>query len=60
MFIYVSDKYGNPGEPISYESREEAERDIQESCPEARLFAQGSCRLIDQDGELIFVWEDEP
>lgn len=59
MFVYISDKYGNPGEEITYGSREEAEADIQECYPEVRLFCQGASRLVDQDGELILAWEDD-
>ena len=58
VWIYSSDKYGNPG-PVKYGNLRDLIQDIAEIYPEATITQQGN-KAIDQDGETIAVRYSEP
>ena len=57
MWVYISDKYGNPGKWIEYPTIAQGEADIRECYPETCLAVHGDI-AIDQDGEVILEWQD--
>lgn len=57
MWVYISDKYGNPNKWIEYATVAEGEADIQECYPEMCLNVRGDI-ATDQDGEVILEWQE--